>query len=125
MIKGITICFLLGEMFTLSMPLISSRFSVADSTARNLMGLICVVTLLTVIMALGSMFSPLSGLASFDINVTLTPALLVICSRIENSWDGGGIDGGISKQSIKNIYQVVHLTLSTVGVPLLHCSALG
>ena len=100
MIKGMTIDFLLGDIFTLSLPLISSIFSVADSTARNLTGLICVVTLLIVIMLLGSMFSPLSGLESLDIRVTFTPALLVICKRIVNNWDGGGSDGGVSKQNI-------------------------
>lgn len=100
MTRGIIICFVLGETLTLSIPFISSRFSVAESTAKNLTGFMCDVSLLTVSMLLGSRFSPFNGLASFDITVTWHPALFVICRRIENKLEGGGNTGGTSK--IKN-----------------------
>ena len=100
MTRGIIICFVLGETLTLSMPFISSRFSVAESTAKNLTGFMCDVSLLTVSMLLGSRFSPFNGLASFDITVAWHPALFVICRRIENKLEDGGNTGGTSK--IKN-----------------------
>lgn len=118
MTRGIIICFVLGETLTLSTPFISSRFSVAESTARNLIGFMCDVSLLTVSMLLGSRVSPFSGLASFDIRVTWHPALFVICRRIENSWEGGGKTGGTSK--IKNTSQkIINKTVTlTVAVTL-------
>jgi len=113
MTRGIIICFVLGDTLTLSFPFISSRFSVAESTAKNLTGFMCDVSLLTVSMLLGSSLSPFSGLASFDITVTWHPALFVICRRIENKFEGGGNTGGTStiKNTKKDQYEIVTLTL--------------
>ena len=96
MIRGVTICFLLGDTFTLSMPLINSLLSVADSTARNLTERMCWVSFAIVIMLPASRDSPLTGLASLDISVIFTPALFVICSKREKRCDDGGFAGGTS-----------------------------
>ena len=93
MIRGVTICFLLGDTFTLSRPLINSLLSVADSTARNLMERMCWVTFAIVIMLPASRASPLTGLASLDISVIFTPALFVICSKNEKRCDDGFAGG--------------------------------
>ena len=108
MTRGIIICFVLGDTLTLSLPFISSRFSVAESTAKNLTGFMCDVSLLTVSMLLGSRVSPFNGLASFDITVTWHPALFVICRRIENKLEGGGNTGGTSK--VKKTEQNINMT---------------
>lgn len=109
MTRGIIICFVLGDTLTLSMPFIRSRFSVAESTAKNLTGFMCDVSLLTVSMLLGSKVSPFNGLASFDITVTWHPALFVICRRIENKLEDGGNTGGTSK--VKKTEQNINMKL--------------